>query len=184
MKDEKAKYLIIDAMDINKQLYNMRREASLNDWYNVYTPDRTVYAKKIFNKHGVPKQFQKIIVKINDLFFIRYDAKEYTMGFPFDVKAGRIEKENNDKYISIPSAPILYDDQVFKDKIKFKTQLKYYKYDEVIQFLSKIKDNGYLQPYLESIKDFFDITLNLDRLYEEWNQKDNAKKTLTLNRKK
>jgi len=184
MKDEKAKYLIIDSTEIRKQLYNVKREFAFNDWDNVYTSDRIIDAKEIFDKYGIPEEFQKIIVKINIPFFIKYEAEEYTMGFRFDITAGRIEKENNDKYISVSNYPVLYDNQVFRNKIKFKTQLKYFKFNEVIDFLIKIDDRGYLRSYLESIKEFFDIALDLDYLYEVWNQEKSAKKALTLYRKK
>ena len=180
MKDEKAKYLIIDAKEINKQLYNVKREFT----FNIYTKDKVISAKTIFDKYNVPEKFQKIVVKINSPFFIKREVEEYTMGFPFDITAGKIEKENNDKYISASNFPFIYDNQVFKDKIKFKTQLKYSKFDEVIDFLSQIKDSGYLLLYLNSIKDFFDVNLDLDYLYEIWNQEKNPQKVLNLYQRK
>ena len=52
MKDEKAKYLIIDSTEINKQLYKVTREAAYNDFYNVYEPNGMMDASKIFEKNG------------------------------------------------------------------------------------------------------------------------------------
>ena len=106
------------------------------------------------------------------------------MGFPFDLTGGRIGKENNNKQISVSNFPILYDGQVFRDKIKFKTQLEYSRFNEVIDFLAQIDDNGYLQPYLKAIKDFFDISIDLDYLYVVWNEEKDAQKALRIYKKR
>ncbi len=65
MKDEKARYLIIDSTEINKQLYKATREAAFNDFYNVYEPNGMMDASQIFEKNGIPEEFRKVIVKIN-----------------------------------------------------------------------------------------------------------------------
>ena len=65
MKDEKARYLIIDSTEINKQLYKVTREAAFNDFYNVYEPNGMMDASQIFEKNGIPEEFRKVIVKIN-----------------------------------------------------------------------------------------------------------------------
>lgn len=181
MKDEKAKYLIIDAEKINKQLYNCLRIFSLNDFENIYEPSGMIDAKKIFKENGLPEEFHKIIVKINVPFFLKKDAEEYTMGFPFDIAAGKIEKENNNKYITICNRPIYYDGQVFRDKIKFKTELEYSNYIDVMKFLAEVAAEGYLKAYLKSIKEFFDISINLDLIFKSWNEsKYNPKKALKI----
>lgn len=184
IKDELAKYLIVDSTEIHKQLYKVKREAAFNDFFNVYTPDDVVAAKEFFYKYNVPEEFQKIIVKINIPFFIKYKAEEYTMGFSFDIAKSKIEKENNNKQISVFSYPVLYNGEVFLDKIKFKTQLEYSRFNEVIDLLAQIDDSGCLQSYLKAIKDFFDISIDLDYLYEVWNEEKDAQKALKVYRKK
>ena len=184
MRDERAKYLIIDSTEINKQLYKVTKESAFNDFYNVYKPNGMMSANNIFEKNGIPEEFRKIIVKINIPFCLKKEAEEYTMGFPFDLTGGRIEKENNNKQISVSNFPILYDGQVFRDKIKFKTQLENSRFNEVMDFLSQIDDSGYLQTYLKAIKDFFDISIDLDYLNEVWNEEKDAQKALKVYRKK
>lgn len=183
MKDEKAKYLIIDAKDIKKQLYNMKREYGFNDWFNVYTLDKIINAKKIFEKYNIPEEFQKIIIKINIPFFIITEAEEYTMGFAFDLTGRKIEKKNNIKYITATNKPFLYDNQIFENTIKFKAQLTYAKFDDVINFLIQLDNNDYLKSYLESIKEFFGISININSLIDAWNQEKDVKKALKLYKK-
>lgn len=178
MKDEKAKYLIIDSTEIHKQLYKVKREYALNDFYNTYTPDRIINAEEVFSKYGIPEEFQKIIVKVSTPFFTKHEAQEYTMGFPFDITASKIERENNKKYINASNRPIFYDSQVFSRTIKFKTQFKYSNYEEVMDFLGRIDDSGYLKEYLQAIKDLFNIRVDLDYIIEVWNEEKNPQKTL------
>lgn len=183
MKDEKAKYLIIDSTEINKQLYKVTREFAFNDFYNVYEPNGMMDASQIFEKNGMPEEFRKIIVKINIPFCLKKEAEEYTMGFPFDITAAKIEQENNKRIISVSSCPVYdyYANQEFRDKIKFKTELTYLTFDDVMDFLLKIDDEGLLRNYLQSIKDFFDISIDLDLIDETWiKSKQDYKKSIKI----
>ena len=128
MKDEKAKYLMIDAMEISKQLYNMKREFSFNDFDNIYIPAGMITAREIFNNYDIPEEFHKIIVKVNIPFCLKYESYEYIMRFPFDITGGKIEKKNGYKYIEVFNYPVFYGNNMFNDMIKFRTQLKYFRY--------------------------------------------------------
>lgn len=184
MKDERAKYLMVDVTDFNKTLYRMERLFEFNDFNNVYTPEDVITAKEIFDKYNIPKKFQKIIVKINIPFFIKYEAEEYTMGFPFDLTGGKIEKENGKKYINALNAPLYYDNWLFRDKIKFRTELKYFKYNDVMVFLYEVRDAGYLRLYMQAINDFFDNSVDLDYIFNVWDEEKNVKKTLARYKQK
>ena len=187
MRDERAKYLIIDSAEINKQLYKVTREAAFNDFYNVYKPNGMMPANNIFEKNGIPEEFRKIIVKINIPFCLKKEAEEYTMGFPFDITGGKIEKENNKRIISVSSG-LTYDyyaNQQFRDKIKFRTELTYSTFDDVMDFLLKVDDEGYLRLYFQSIKEFFDISIDLDLVEESWiESKQNEKQAIKILKKK
>jgi len=184
VKDEKAKYLIVDSTEIHNQLYNMKRECGFNDWFNVYTRDKIIAAKEIFDKYNIPREFQKIIIKINSAFIINYKSEEYVTRIPFDIQSGKIENENNEKYISMSNYPILYDCQVFEDKINFKTQFKYVKFSEVIKFLKKIDDSGFLKSYLQSVMNFMKKTVDYDYICNVTKEEINAQKVLTNYKKK
>lgn len=178
MKDEKAKYLMIDAIDIKKQLYYADRIFMFNDFENVYMPDKVVTSSDVCDKYNIPEEFKKIIVKVNIPFLRKRSAEEYIMGFPFDMTGYYLQKEESKNYINISNCPFVYDNQIFNDKIKFRTEFKYFKYTDVIEFLSKIRDRGYLELYLCAIKDFFDISVNLDCLLESLNEEKDTKKAL------
>ena len=62
MKDERAKYLIVNAADISKQLYQVERVAYCNDFYNIYHRVQKIDANEVFAKNNVPDEFRKIIV--------------------------------------------------------------------------------------------------------------------------
>lgn len=184
MKDEKAKYLMVDVNEVNKQLYHMERVFAFNDFDNIYTPEGMISAREIFDKYKVPEEFQKIIVKVNTPFFIKQEIEEYTMGFPFAVTRGKIEKEDGKKYINISNYPFFYDNWVFRDKIKFRTELRYFRYDDIIEFLSKVRDSGCLKLYMQSINDFFDNSVDLDYIFSVWEDEKDVKKTLARYKQK
>ena len=187
MRDERAKYLIIDSTEINKQLYKVTRESAFNDFYNVYKPNGMMSANNIFEKNGIPEEFRKIIVKINIPFCLKKEAEEYTMGFSFDITGGKIEKENSVRIISASSG-LTYDyyaNQQFRDKIKFRTKLVYSNFDDIMKFFVEVDKKGYTKLYLQSIKEFFDMSVNLDLLFQSWNEsKENPHKALRLYKKK
>lgn len=187
MRDERAKYLIIDSTEINKQLYKVKREFDFNDFDNVYEQNGMMSANNIFEKNGIPEEFRKIIVKINIPFCLKKEAEEYTMGFPFDITGGKIEKENSERIISASSG-LTYDyyaNQQFRDKINFRTKLVYSNFDDVMNFFVEVDKKGYTKLYLQSIKEFFDMSVNLDLLFQSWNEsKENPQKALKLYKKK
>ena len=96
-------------------------------------------ASQIFEKNGIPEEFRKVIVKINIPFYLKKEAEEYTMGFPFDITGGKIEKENNKRIISTSSRPVYdyYANEEFRDKIKFKTELVYSNFDDEGNLISR-----------------------------------------------
>ena len=171
MKDEKSKYLIIDSTEMRKEI----KENNVSSLVNAYD---------IFGKYNVPREYQKIIIKINNPFFSKYEAEEYTIGFPFDLTAGIITKENDKKYLAA-SNPSTYDwTKKVRAKVTFKTEVKYSTFEDVMSLLVEMDEKDYLFSYLHFINDFFDRTINLDlleQLYNETNQ--NSKKTLKLYKK-
>lgn len=172
MKDEKSKYLIIDSCDIYKEFNSKEKNKCL------------VSAQAIFENHNVPREYQKIIVKVNNPFLSKYEAEEYTMGFPFDLTAGTVTKENDKKYLTA-SNPLTCDyAKKGLIKVTFCTEVKYSPFKDVMSILSRIEENNYSKAYLQSIKEFCGASLNielLDQLYKETNQ--SFEKTLRLYKK-
>lgn len=162
MKDEKANYLMVDSNEIEKTLFEMKRIFEFNDGYNAYFNKGKVFAKNFFEKNNIPEKFQKIIIKINISFFGQYDGEEFILRMPFDLTGRKIEKINKEKYLNATSRPILYDDNRFENFIEFKTKLKKVKYEEVLTFLKELKNEGYLEAYINSLKSFFDINIKIN----------------------
>lgn len=178
MKDEKARYLIIDAIAFYKQLFKVERVFAFNDWNNLYTPSGVTDAGEFFDKYDIPLDFQKIIVKIDMPFFVKYEALEYLTGFGFDLTGGKVEKKDNERYISVNNAPVVFDKMMFNNKIKFNTKLEFWKFDDVIDFLNKVKEAGYLNQYLLALKEFFDVTLEIENLMQLLEEEKDFKKVL------
>ena len=115
-KDERAKYLIINATDITKQLYEPERIAYCNDWYTRYNRIEKIDANEFFEKNNVPDEFRKIIVKISAPVFSKKESEEFTTGFPFDFQTKTILKLDDKKYIRMNNSPI-YHNEKFKNRI-------------------------------------------------------------------
>lgn len=180
MMDEKAKYLIINATDITKQLYQVERIAYCNDFDNIYHRVNKIDANETFAKNNVPDEYRKIIIKINAPVLKKTKAKEYTTGFSFDFSNKTRKEIYNKKYIKMNNSPIYYDGSIFNDKIVFKTEEQYTSFNNVMYFLEEIYKKGCLENYLQSIKEFFDISLDLELLFDKWQETHNRRKTLKL----
>ena len=71
VKNERAKYLIVDAKDVVKSLYRIERVFAFNDFDNLYYKEGTMTIDEAFSKTGiVPDEFRKIIIKIKFQYFI------------------------------------------------------------------------------------------------------------------
>ena len=180
MIDERAKYLIVNASDITKQLYQTERVAYCNDFDNIYHRVEQIKANEIFARYNVPDEFQKIIVKISTPVFSKKEAEEYTTGFPFNFTTKTITKVNNKTHIRMNNSPIYYDGTIFDDKIVFNTLEEYTSFVNVMHFLEKIYKKGCIENYLQSVKEFLDMTFDFGILFSAWHETHNCKKALTL----
>lgn len=177
MKDEFAKYLLINSNEIEKQIYTFNSSGLYNNSNDISISETTIKSKEIFDKYDIPEKFQKIIIKVNMPFVLKNEAEEYTMGFPFDLTSGKVTKENDKNYINITAS---IENKYNKEakRIAFKTEIKYLKFKEIINFLRAIYNEGYIKNYLSVIKELFDISLDLEYLIEVWNQEKNVNKAI------
>ena len=173
MKDKKAKFLIVNASEITRQLYKVDEEHVLGKLFLT----ETITSDLVFNMNNIPEEFQKLIIKINIPFFLYKEGEEYITGLPFDLTGGKITKENGKKYIEISNCPMQYG--YFIDNnvklLKIKTELKHRTYEDVQTFIKKLQDNNLLKEYFMSINQLFYPPLDL-------NNKNN--KTLKLGNQK
>ena len=156
MKEEKAKYLLVESSDLLKKVYEIRRESGFNDNWNVALSRKFIEAREVFNYFNVPDEYQNIIIGIrNGLFKKR--VEEFITNYNFD-------KYNVIKSDRIIEASISYEReqtlgfmgwQPLYDRIKFNTELNYHNYLEVLYYLKSIDDSGYLKQYIDAINNIF-----------------------------
>ena len=149
MKNEKAKYLIVDSSEIEKKLYEMERIFAFNASFHDYYVIGKAKAKEIFEKNNTPEKFQKIIIKITSPLLTGHEAEEFIFGMGFDLTGRRVERINKELYVNGVSCPIFYDNNGFHDFIEFKTRIKKVRYNEIISFLKDLKNEGLLEIYID-----------------------------------
>ena len=154
MVDELSKFLMIDASEINKTVYEMKREFFANDACNFYRKKKDIKALEIFEKNNVPEEFRKVILKLNEVFlspqilFKISCGEEFVSGktFAIDIKddfvkkISGVNKPNNDLYNC-------YCDP----QNTFLTDYKCVPFKEVMDFYIKLRQSGYLESYVNSI---------------------------------
>lgn len=170
MKDENSKYLVLGYSEVYKQLYEVERIATFNDFENFYTPSYKIAINSDFVRKGVPLEYRKVILRKKTPFFIKGSLEEYMLGCSFNVTRDRY---NNIKAVN---QPIFYDNQCFYDKYMFSTGIDFVSYDYVISFLQKLKDNGYLRSYICALNSFFDMYFDVDKCFEIYGDEADVKK--------
>ena len=156
-----AKYIEVDSTEMNKKLYKVSREYSLNDFFNFYTCDEIINVKEIFDKYDIPSEFQKIFIRVNIPFFIKKEAEEVISGFAFDLTGSKIFKKDDEKYIKSFNVPVFEDGTTFRKKLVFETELKYFESIYVIDFYKSLINKGYSELYFLALSEIFDSTLDL-----------------------
>ena len=116
------------------------------------------------------------------VLFGRWKTKEYTTGFPFEFGIKCIEKENNKKYLRLNNSPIYHDGSIFKDRIILKTELNFISFNNVVCYFEEMYNKGCLSNYLQSVKEFLGISLDLELLFDAWHKTLNKEKALKLYR--
>ena len=132
----------------------------------------------------LPIKTDRLIIRktsINDINLImKMDKQEITQMFLGGIKNKTREERNNKKYIRMNNSPIYYGGSIFDDKIVFKTEEQYVSFNNIMYFLEEIYKNGCLENYFQSIKEFFDMSLDLGLLFDAWHETHNKRKALTL----
>ena len=153
------KYLLVPSTDLLKKDYYLVEENFGGWWTTAYLNDY-IEAEKVFDYFGLPEEYQKIIIKVNNYLF-RKSAREFVTGFKFD----ELEEEKriracisyeNLKGYSISGNQLLFD------RIKLNTEAKYYNIIQVLKFLKQVDDAGYLEKYIQSLDNIF-----MNKLFSE-----------------
>lgn len=156
MKDEKKKYILVDAKDINITLRKHERVSGFNDFWNEYTPCGETTAEKVFEEHGLPKEFHKIAFSLPTCRCCRADSKEVLTGRNFEITKDRQKKE----YYGSECAR-MYDGDFIAGSMCFRTPKKKESYETVLSFYEQLTEQGYLDSYVEAIKSMFFVEYEL-----------------------
>ena len=155
MFDKFSKYLIVNAKNITKTIYRSERIFTANDGYNRYAKDGAINITEIFEKNNVPKEFQIVIINLNELYGTPHlfpqikKAKEFFTDKPLELHI----KTNDDgiyiEGISNPTGDPM--DTYCAPQNELKTIPIYASYKTVLAFIKELKKNGYYEAYRKSI---------------------------------
>ena len=153
-KTEK-KYLFLNAFDIERCTYEIKREFSYNDYDNVYYQTGYETIESIFKENGIPKEYQKVIIEF-DSNLIGYFVSNRT------VRELLTQKEFSLKTISYNDRDGGYISGFTKcnqlpDTMYFRTDSDFFNYDKVLAFLRTINSLNLMDSYTRSILSFFRV---------------------------
>ena len=157
-----SRFIVVDVNDITRNSYFESME--LEEGKNVM---------EIFYEKNIPRKFQKLIIYVKPLFkfYSQYDYYEYTLGFPIYLNIINDEDDKEKKYLVGRNNCIkTYENLRMYNSIKFKTEYKVYSEEAINNFFKEMNDSGYLELYLECIKEiFWKVSFNeiVDRWYKE-----------------
>lgn len=150
MKDERKKYIIVDAKDINITLRKKVRVSGFNDFWNEYQEVGETTAKKVFEEHQIPEEFQKIAFALPTCPCCHANGQEVLTGRTFEIQKGSQPKE----YFGYESGRWFAGD-VIGGSIRFRTPKSKIKYPSIVSFYEQLTEQGYLEQYIEAIKNMF-----------------------------
>lgn len=150
MKDERKKYVVVDANNINIILRKHERVAGFNDFWNEYLPCGETTAKKVFEEHQIPEQFHKIVFSLPTCRCCKGNAAEVLTGRTFTVH----KNSQNKEYFGHENGRWFAGD-VIGGSLRFTTPAKKEKYSSVLSFYEQLAEEGYLDEYVNAIKSMF-----------------------------
>lgn len=173
MNDKHSKYLMIDAKKITRSIWKYNgREMIGNDFLHYEKQDAVTNADVVFEENGVPKEFRKVILRLNpitlgvhsNLFKESSNIYEYLTDGLFSAKIARdtSEKEISGYRRHQASLFVSYDNY----QNTFRTNYELFSYKDLLNFLKKLKDNNYIQAYIKSIVEILDVDSHIEKYNE------------------
>lgn len=178
MKDKKRNYLIVDASNVKCKLKKVEGK---------YGKEKFVILDDIFKRKNIPSEYHKIIIMmcIFDLF-VKGDACEYITKYPFDITGNKVKKEGNKKIVTGTQKRNIYKGlgaPNIEQAVTIISPLKYVGYEEIMKFYKKMKEEGYIYDYIRALNEFFDLSIDLDFIFEKHKAGEKSSKILKLYKK-
>lgn len=143
---KKAKYLIVDSGDVIKNNYSYPTPSIISVSLSPLN--------EIFDDNNIPREFQKLIVQVDSLFYgnplLFKEWKEYITEVPFNFIEAR--KENGNKVIELSSSCRDY-------RVEVLTDLDYKKEKDVFEFMNSLREAGLLDKYVKSLIQIFNLPM-------------------------
>ena len=147
------KYLFLNAFDIERCTYEIKREFSYNDYDNVYYQTGYETIESIFEENGIPKEYQKVIIEFDsnlvDCFFSNHAVRELLTQKKFFLKTITYNDQDGG-YISG-----FTECNQLPDAMYFRANSDFFNYDKVLAFLSTLNSLNLMDSYTRSILSFF-----------------------------
>ena len=150
MKEERKKYIIVDAKNISITLRKKERVCGFNDFWNEYKAVGETTATEIFERYQIPKEFQKIAFALPTCRVCNSNGYEILTQRQF-----QIQKNTPDKEFVGHENGRWFDGDVISSSLRFKTPKQKEKYESIISFYEQLTNQGYLEQYVEAIKNIF-----------------------------
>lgn len=179
MKDERKKYIIVDSGNINIILRKQERVSGFNDFWNEYKPIGKTTAKKIFEQHQIPEQFQKIAFALPTCKVCCSNGQEVLTGRQFQIFKSH---QKNNYYAQ--ECTRWYAGDTIGGSLYFTTPKKKEKYANIVSFYEQLTEQGYLEQYISAIKTMFFVEHELETNDETTKVEDKAAVLLKTNQNK
>ena len=157
MKDERKKYIIVNAKDIDITLRKRVRVSGFNDFWNEYHAIGKTTAKKVFEEHQIPEEFQKIAFALPTCRCCHANGQEVLTGRIFEIHKNSQTKE----FFGYESGRWFAGD-VIAGSIYFSTPKEKQKFESIILFYEQLTEHGYLEQYISAIKNMFFLEHELE----------------------
>lgn len=143
------KYAFIDANDIRRCTYEVKREFAFNDFDNVYYQTGFETINNIFETNEIPDEYRKVVMEVEDGHF-NNGAEELFTKMPFIItKVGATESG-----LFIKGSSEATD---VTNWMSFASDYSPVNYDQVLLFLKQLNDMNLIGNYMNSIFTFFRV---------------------------
>lgn len=148
------KNIMVSVQDISKQSYVTERIFEYNDFSNIIKERISTNAKIIFDKYGIPEEYQVIMVDINRF---KIKATEHISGFPFDWKQAYMDCDGTKTIVHVHTPWTMYESNLVNDNVTISSEYKIIKAKEVRKFYKKLVESGYQTNYLSALFELFEV---------------------------
>lgn len=160
MNDKITRYLFVDSRDMTMSVYKCYKELVANDYINLYIKDIIMSASKVFKKNNVPKDFRKIIIKLNRIITPsnskKINSNEFVSGKRLKLSVSKKGNVRTFEGINEHDENVL--NWYYGPQNTFLVNDKSYSYESVIEYFKQMKENGCLEDYLKSLYEILGFT--------------------------